>query len=152
MPKQSLRRVKGCGSAALQILIAYPRWLQINSTNPFRTQHPLLRASVFVQFRTRTLPSFTQRQESKGCTWNVRARCLGQETLWHVKDISQTLARRMIHSTANLSAKLCTCHYLKRLLEHSSLASLCETEEHCCGCVIIILLEREFFMLFFGCL
>lgn len=37
LPKQSLRRVKGCGSAVLQILIVYPRWLQINSINPFRT-------------------------------------------------------------------------------------------------------------------
>lgn len=41
--------------------------------------------------------------QEKGCVWNVRASCLGQETLWHVKGISQTWVHRMINSAANLS-------------------------------------------------
>lgn len=107
LPKQSLRRVKGCGSAVLQILIVYPRWLQINSINPFRTCW-LLKAFCIYDFCNVSMLQvlallLEEGVQEKGCVWNVRASCLGQETLWHVKGISQTWVHRMINSAANLS-------------------------------------------------
>lgn len=112
LPKQSLHRVEGCGSCWLTNPNSVPKMAAHQPIDPPGAwEHTVCMRNLYLC----TFPGLNvvlSKQAREGL-WNVRASCLGQETLWHVKGISQTWVHRMINSTANLSTNCIHTNILK---------------------------------------